>query len=290
MFDSNIDLNVSLEAESCFIYTTQGFTKSDYEYAATVQKTNVRVKRTFTFIYLFFAKQWSLLYCHLFKFYLSESLQIMKCRKKKIISQKQNHQLHNPSMQTKQELQDHSIPLWPGSCNSRGDRNTMHYGIWGVLWRPSFSCANLCDIGLLSLPWEALVVSPLFFFLSLFFFNWRLITLQYCSGFCHILTWISHGCTRVPHPEPPSHLPPHPIPQDHPSVPALSTLSHASNLDWQSVSHMIIYMFQCYSLKSSHPCLLPQRPKDSSFHLYLFCCLTHRVIIIIIFLNSIYMH
>ena len=40
------------------------------------------------------------------------------------------------------------------------------------------------------------------------YFNWRLMTLQYCSGFCHILTWISHGCTRVPHPEsPPTSLP-----------------------------------------------------------------------------------
>ena len=37
--------------------------------------------------------------------------------------------------------------------------------------------------------------------------------LQYCSGFCHTLTWISHGCTCVPHPEPPSSIPPHPIPQ-----------------------------------------------------------------------------
>ena len=43
------------------------------------------------------------------------------------------------------------------------------------------------------------------------------------------------------------------IPQGHPSAPALSTLSHASNLDWQSVPHMVIYMFQCYSLKLSHP-------------------------------------
>ena len=41
--------------------------------------------------------------------------------------------------------------------------------------------------------------------------------------------------------------------QGHPSAPALSTLSHASSLDWRAVSHMIIYMFQCYSLKSSHP-------------------------------------
>ena len=63
------------------------------------------------------------------------------------------------------------------------------------------------------------------------------------------------------HPEPPSQLPPHPIPQGHPSAPALSTLSHASNQDWRSVSHMIIYMFQCYSLKSSHPRLLPQSPQ-----------------------------
>ena len=86
----------------------------------------------------------------------------------------------------------------------------------------------------------------------------------------------------------PSHLPPHPIPLGHPSASALSSLSHASNLDWRSVSHMIIYMFQCHSLKSSHPCLLPQSPKVYSLHLCLFCCLTYRVIATI-FLNSIYM-
>ena len=45
-------------------------------------------------------------------------------------------------------------------------------------------------------------------------------------------------------------------------------------------------MFQCHSPKSSHP--LPQSPKDCSIHLCLFCCLAYRVIIII-FLNSIYM-
>ena len=31
-------------------------------------------------------------------------------------------------------------------------------------------------------------------------------------------------------------------------------------------------MFQCYSLKSSHPCLLPQSPKVCSSHLCLYCC------------------
>ena len=97
-----------------------------------------------------------------------------------------------------------------------------------------------------------------YLFLKFIYFNWRLITLQYGSGFCHTLTWTSHGCTCVPHSEPSSHLSPHPIPQGHPSAPALSTLSHASNLEWRSVSHMIIYMFQCYSLRSSHPHLYPQ--------------------------------
>ena len=98
----------------------------------------------------------------------------------------------------------------------------------------------------------------IFFFLFLFYFIWKLITLQYCGGFPHTFMWISHGCTCVPHPDPPSHLTPHPIPLGHPSAPALSTLSHALNLDWRSISHMIIYMFQCYSLKLSHPRLLPE--------------------------------
>ena len=50
------------------------------------------------------------------------------------------------------------------------------------------------------------------FFFSFIFVSWRLITLQYCSGFCHTLTWISHGFTCVPHLDPPSHLALYPIP------------------------------------------------------------------------------
>ena len=69
-------------------------------------------------------------------------------------------------------------------------------------------------------------VQAIHFFLSFFpfiFISWRLITLQYCSGFCHTLTWISHGFTCVPHPNSPSHLPPHAIPLGFHSAPALST-------------------------------------------------------------------
>ena len=82
-----------------------------------------------------------------------------------------------------------------------------------------------------------------------------------------------------------------PIPslRDCPRAPALSALIHALNLHWSSVSHMVIYMFQCYSLKSSHPRLLPQSPKVCSLHLCLFCCLAYRVVFTII-LNTIYMH
>ena len=148
-------------------------------------------------------------------------------------------------------------------------------------------------------PWKQ--THPLSFNNFYFFFNLRLMMFQSTSflrlinlfyfttlyWFCHTLTWIHHGCTCVPHPEPPSHLPPHPIPLGHPCAPGLSILYHASNLDWWFISQMIIYMFQCHSPISSHPCPLPQSPKDCSIHLCLSCCLAYRVIIII-FLNSIY--
>ena len=69
--------------------------------------------------------------------------------------------------------------------------------------------------------WET--ASILFFFPHFFFISWRLITLQYCSGFCHTLTWISHGYTCIPHPDPPSHLSLHLIPLGLPSAPGPST-------------------------------------------------------------------
>ena len=64
--------------------------------------------------------------------------------------------------------------------------------------------------------------------------------------FCHTSTWIHHGCTHVPHPEPRSHLPPRTIPLGRLSAPAPSIQYHASNLDWWFVSYMILYMFQCH--------------------------------------------
>ena len=48
----------------------------------------------------------------------------------------------------------------------------------------------------------------LFYFFNFFKFLFLLyFTLQYCIGFCHTSTWIHHGCTCIPHPDPSSHLP-----------------------------------------------------------------------------------
>ena len=104
--------------------------------------------------------------------------------------------------------------------------------------------------------WQMLWVDHLKFvclFVLLYF------TLQYCIGFAN--------------PEPPSHLPPHTISLGHPSAPAPSILYPASNLDWQFVSYMILYMFQCHSRKSSHPLPLPE--SQSLFYTSVFLSLSH---------------
>ena len=61
-----------------------------------------------------------------------------------------------------------------------------------------------------------------FIYIFIYFITWRLITSQYCSGFCHTLTRISHGFTCIPHPDPPSDLTLCLIPLGLPSAPGLS--------------------------------------------------------------------
>ena len=65
--------------------------------------------------------------------------------------------------------------------------------------------------------------------------------------FRHTSTCICHKYTRVPHPEPLSLLPPCTIPLGRLSAPAPSMQYRALNLDWQLISYMILYMFQCHS-------------------------------------------
>ena len=122
-------------------------------------------------------------------------------------------------------------------------------------------------------------------FFSFIFIRWRLITLQYCSGFCHTLTWISHTFTCIPHPDPPSHLPLHPIPLGLPSAQARALVS--------CIQPGLVICFtldNIHAVLSKHPTLdFSQSPKVCSVHLCLFFCFAYRVIITI-FLNSIYMY
>ena len=149
-----------------------------------------------------------------------------------------------------------------------------------------FQVILTCLLSIFTLLWEELVASmlqhdPLDILFSFIFISWRLITLQYCSGFCHTLTWISHGVACVPHSDPLSPFPPHPIPLSSQCT-SPEHLSHASNLGWWSVSPLRVYLFQWYSFRTSNPCLLPQSPKVCSVHLCLFFCFAYRVIITIV--------
>ena len=60
----------------------------------------------------------------------------------------------------------------------------------------------------------------------------------------------------LPH-EPYSHLPPHPTPLGCHRALTSGSLCHAWNPHWLSVLHVVIYMFQCYSLISSYSLILP---------------------------------
>ena len=102
----------------------------------------------------------------------------------------------------------------PGRKKEKGEHGHTtddHFRLVGRNW-------NACPLLLLgSTLWF------IYLFFSFIFISWRLITSQYCSGFCHTLTWISHGFTCIPRPDPPSHLPLYPIPLGLPSAPGRST-------------------------------------------------------------------
>ena len=94
-------------------------------------------------------------------------------------------------------------------------------------------------------------------FIYLLIFKWRIIALQYYVGFCHISTWISHRCIYM---SPPSRTSLSPSTPSHPSRLSQSTgfeLPESYSKFPLAILHMIVYMFLCYCLHSSHPLLLP---------------------------------
>ena len=131
--------------------------------------------------------------------------------------------------------------------------------------------------------WFCFLFVPPFIFIS-----WRLITLQYCSGFCHTLTWISHGFTCIPHPNSPSHLPLYPIPLGLPSGPGVSTcLMHPTWAD-DMFHPRLLYSFNAVLAKHS-TLAFSHRVQKSVLYIcvFFFFCFAYRVIVTI-FLNSIY--
>ena len=124
--------------------------------------------------------------------------------------------------------------------------------IW--LYFSCFVCSFHSSVHLFLISFGLITYFYFFKFYFILFFN---LTILY--WFCHISKWIHHMYTCAPHPEPSSLLPPHTIPLSHPSAPAPSIQYRAWNLDWQLVPYMILYMFQCYSPKSSHPLSLSHR-------------------------------
>ena len=127
----------------------------------------------------------------------------------------------------------------------------------------------------------------IFFFKHKFiYFNWRLITLQYCIGFAiH-----QHESTMGVHVFPILNPPPFSLPV--PSLwvipvhqPQVSCILHQT---WTGDSFLIWYYTRFNAILPNHPPLpLPQSPKDCSIHQCLFCCLSYKVIVTI-FLNPIY--
>ena len=129
------------------------------------------------------------------------------------------------------------------------------------------------------------------FFIFKIYFNWRVIALKCCAGFCCTTTyglWIGHKYTCVP-----SVLSISPCPPSHPSRSTqsteLSSWSYTAASCWLSMLHMAAYICQCYPLNLSPPLLLLLCLNVCSLCSYLHFCHANRFIRTI-FIDSIDMH
>ena len=124
------------------------------------------------------------------------------------------------------------------------------------------------------------------FFNTFIYFNWRLITLQYCIGFAiH-----QHASATSVHVFPILNPPPTCLPI--PSLwvipvhqPQASCIMHQT---WTGDSFLIWY-YTCFkAILPNHPTLsLSHRVQKTVLYICVSCCLTYRVVVTI-FLNSIY--
>ena len=156
-----------------------------------------------------------------------------------------------------------------------------HSSKTSILWHSAFFMVQLSypymttgkTIALTRWTFVGKVMSLLFIYLFYF-------TILY--WFCHTLTWIRHGCTCVPHPEPPSHLPPHTIPLGHSITPGLAICFTYNNLHVSmSFSHIVPPSpspTESKRLFNTSVSLLLSRIQGycyhlSKFHIYAYLCL-----------------
>ena len=104
-----------------------------------------------------------------------------------------------------------------------------------------------------------------------FIFNWRIIfynivlisAVQQCEPAISIQIF-STSWASLPH----THT--HTLPPSHPSrwsqSTRLSSVCYTATSQYLLALHMVMYIFQCYSLSSSHPILSPLGPQVSSVH------------------------
>ena len=125
-----------------------------------------------------------------------------------------------------------------------------------------------------------------------FFFNGRIIALQYFVGLCHSSAWISHRWFITYLPSLLKHPLPAPTPSDSTRLSQnteLSFLHPTTHSHWLSILHVVMYMFLCCFLNPSpSPLPLPSPllcPQFSFLRLCLHCCPVDRFISTI-FLDS----